>query len=128
MDYINLYYYSFYHVLNIAVNHELADDLNYCRFEKPTFTPINHSSIKQTSSPPAPPSPLPTDPPTSLRICEEDVCQLFRQQKTRKAPDPDSVSPSCLRVCADQLAPIFTQIFNRSLELCESQDRMTTGL
>jgi len=29
------------------------------------------------------------------------------------------VSPSCLKVCADQLAPIFTQIFNRSLELCE---------
>ena len=29
------------------------------------------------------------------------------------------MSPSCLKVCADQLAPIFTQIFNTSLELCE---------
>ncbi|KAI3355997.1 hypothetical protein L3Q82_017268, partial [Scortum barcoo] len=36
-----------------------------------------------------------------------------------KAPGPDGVSPSCLKVCADQLTPIFTQIFNRSLELCE---------
>ncbi len=27
------------------------------------------------------------------------------------------VSPACLKTCADQLAPIFTQIFNRSLEL-----------
>ncbi len=26
---------------------------------------------------------------------------------------------ACLKTCADQLAPIFTQIFNRSLELCE---------
>ncbi len=29
------------------------------------------------------------------------------------------MSPACLKSCADQLAPIFTQIFNRSLELCE---------
>ncbi|KAK3530776.1 hypothetical protein QTP70_001576 [Hemibagrus guttatus] len=28
-------------------------------------------------------------------------------------------SPACLKVCADQLAPIFTQIFNRSLVQCE---------
>lgn len=32
---------------------------------------------------------------------------------------PDSVSPSCLKVCASQLAPIFTWIFNSSLELCD---------
>ena len=96
------------------MNRQLADDLNvfYCRFETPTSTPITHSTIKQSSSP------LPTPPP-SLRICEEDVCQLFKKQKTKKAPGPDGVSPSCLKVCADQLTPIFTQIFNRSLELCE---------
>ncbi|KAI3365834.1 hypothetical protein L3Q82_000719 [Scortum barcoo] len=41
------------------------------------------------------------------------------RQKIRKAPEPDGVSPSCLKACADQLTPIFTQIFNRSLELCE---------
>ncbi|KAI2654010.1 putative RNA-directed DNA polymerase from transposon BS [Labeo rohita] len=41
-----------------------------------------------------------------------------RKQKPRKASGPDGVSPACLKVCADQLAPVFTQIFNRSLELC----------
>ncbi|XP_061131044.1 uncharacterized protein LOC133151771 isoform X1 [Syngnathus typhle] len=44
---------------------------------------------------------------------------MFRRRKTRKAPGPDGVSPSCLKVCADQLAPTFARIFNRSLELCE---------
>ncbi|KAL0185762.1 hypothetical protein M9458_017432, partial [Cirrhinus mrigala] len=44
---------------------------------------------------------------------------VFRKNKRRKAPGPDGVTPACLKTCADQLAPIFSQIFNRSLELCE---------
>ncbi len=47
------------------------------------------------------------------------MCQVFKKNKRRKAPGPDSVTPACLKSCADQLAPIFTKIFNRSLELCE---------
>ncbi len=47
------------------------------------------------------------------------MCQVFKNNKRRKAPGPDGVSPACLKTCADLLAPIFTQIFNRSLELCE---------
>ncbi|KAK3531616.1 hypothetical protein QTP70_025000, partial [Hemibagrus guttatus] len=50
---------------------------------------------------------------------EDDVRQIFLKQKRRKAPGPDSVTPACLKTCADQLAFIFSQIFNRSLELCE---------
>ncbi len=83
----------------------MADDLNeyYCRFEKTPFTP-----------PATPLSPTPI-----LQIREDDVCQVFKKNKRRKASGPDGVSPTCLKTCADQLAPIFTQIFNRSLELCE---------
>ncbi len=47
------------------------------------------------------------------------MCQVFRKQKRKNAPGPDGVTPAWLKSCADQLAPIFTQIFNRSLELCE---------
>ena len=65
-----------------------------------------------------PSSPIPLPPP-ALTICEKDVCRLFQKQKIKKAPGPDGVSPSCLQVCAEQLAPIFTRIFNWSLELCE---------
>ncbi len=86
-------------------NQKLADDLNefYCRFEKTPFTP-----------PATPLSPTP-----ALKISEDDVRQVFRKNKRRKAPGPDGVTPVCLKSCADQLAPIITQIFNRSLELFE---------
>ncbi len=57
--------------------------------------------------------------PLSPTISEDDMRQVFIKNKRRKAPGPDDVSPACLKTCADQLAPIFTQIFNRSLELCE---------
>ncbi len=86
-------------------NQQLADDLNefYCRFEKTPFTP-----------PATPLSPTP-----AIQIREDDVRQTFKKNKRRKAPGPDGVTPACLKTCADQLAPIFTKIFNRSLELCE---------
>ncbi|KAK3564065.1 hypothetical protein QTP86_007522 [Hemibagrus guttatus] len=61
----------------------------------------------------------PPPPPPALRISEDDVRQIFLKQKKRKAPGPDGVTPACLKTCADQLAFIFSQIFNRSLELCE---------
>ncbi|KAK3522601.1 hypothetical protein QTP86_027161, partial [Hemibagrus guttatus] len=53
------------------------------------------------------------------RDSEDDVRQIFLKQMRRKAPGPDGFTPACLKTCADQLAFIFSQIFNRSLELCE---------
>ncbi|TWW72598.1 hypothetical protein D4764_16G0010950 [Takifugu flavidus] len=35
------------------------------------------------------------------------------------APGPDGVSPSTLRHCAEELPPVFTDIFNSSLESCQ---------
>ncbi len=52
--------------------------------------------------------------------CNPPLPHTCTADKRRKAPGPDSVSPACLKTCTDQLATIFfTQIFNRSLELCE---------
>ncbi|KAL0163622.1 hypothetical protein M9458_039375, partial [Cirrhinus mrigala] len=95
-------------------NQQLADDLDefYCRFEKQ----------KTGLTPSQPSTPCPSIPPTvsqpALKICEGDVCKVFRKQKIRKAKGPDGVSPACLKACAVQLSSIFTLIFNRSLELC----------
>ncbi|KAL0185403.1 hypothetical protein M9458_021100, partial [Cirrhinus mrigala] len=97
------------------VNQQLAEDLNefYCRFK----TPHTHSDHLLTQ--PLTPPTNPFSPPPALQISEEDVRQVFRKNKRRKAPGPDGVTPTCLKTRADQLAPIFSQIFNRSLELCE---------
>ncbi len=97
-------------------NQQLADDLNefYCRFEQTPHTRPEHLSTQPLTPPATPLSPTP-----ALKISEDDMHQVFRKNKRRKSPGPDGVKPVCLKSCADQLAPIFTQIFNRSLELCE---------
>ncbi|KAK0134576.1 RNA-directed DNA polymerase from mobile element jockey [Merluccius polli] len=110
----------------------LANDLNefYCRFERQRDSPatIPHDSSQQlqlqglgTSTNAHLKGPPPTPPPTSvttLSVHERDVNKLFRRQNPRKAAGPDSVSPSTLKHCTDQLSPVFTDIFNTSLETC----------
>ncbi len=90
-------------------NQQLADDLNefYCRFEKTPHTRSEHLST-QPLTPATPLSPMP-----ALQLSEDDVRQVFRKQKRKKAPGSDCVTPACLKSCADQLAPIFTQIFQQ---------------
>ena len=49
---------------------------------------------------------------------EHEVRGLFKGQNTRKAWGPDTVSPAALKHCASELAPVFTDIFNQSLNVC----------
>ncbi len=97
-------------------NQQQADNLNefYCRFEKTPHTRPEHLST-QPLTPPATPLSL----TLSIQISKDEVCQVFWKQKRKKAPGPDGVTPASLKSCADQLAPIFTKIFNRLLELCK---------
>ncbi|KAK3509541.1 hypothetical protein QTP70_001400 [Hemibagrus guttatus] len=46
---------------------------------------------------------------------EHDVRRAFSRVNTRKAAGPDGISGRVLRACADQLTPVFTEIFNLSL-------------
>ncbi|KAI2646791.1 hypothetical protein H4Q32_028923 [Labeo rohita] len=75
------------------------------------MTGFKQTNFSVESNPPLPPPPL--------QISENDVHQVLRKNKRRKAPGLDGVTPACLKTSSDQLAPIFSQIFNRSLELCE---------
>ncbi|XP_034427391.1 uncharacterized protein LOC117753423 [Hippoglossus hippoglossus] len=48
-------------------------------------------------------------------ISRADVWRSFNRINTRKAPGPDGIPGRALKVCADQLADVFTDIFNLSL-------------
>ncbi|KAK3566665.1 hypothetical protein QTP86_002398, partial [Hemibagrus guttatus] len=100
----------------------LANSLNeyYCRFERQWNSPDPpQSSPHQLSPTQLHTSATPHPPPlTPLTIKEEEVNRLFKRLNTRKATGPDSISPSLLKHCANQLSPVFTDIFNTSLETC----------
>ncbi|XP_073398226.1 la-related protein 1-like [Dendrobates tinctorius] len=55
---------------------------------------------------------------TQVVISEAEVIRILKGLKVKKAPGPDGVSPMCLKVCATQLAPILTNIYNVSLKEC----------
>ena len=53
-----------------------------------------------------------------LKLYIADVSKTFKQVNIHKAVGPDRLPGSVLKVCADQLASVFTDIFN--LFLAES--------
>ncbi|XP_070183447.1 uncharacterized protein [Littorina saxatilis] len=86
----------------------LPDKLNsfYCRFDEKNPNPGYRPSL--------PDDPLLLIPPFTVQ--EAEVKKLFKQQNVRKASGPDGVSTAALKCCSDQLAPVFTDSFNESLE------------
>jgi len=50
-----------------------------------------------------------------LSVTEHDVRRALMRVNTRKAAGPDGISGRVLKTCANQLAPVFTSIFNLSL-------------
>ena len=50
-----------------------------------------------------------------LTFSVADASKTFKHVNPRKASGPDSIPSRVLRACADQLAGVFTDIFNLSL-------------
>ena len=84
------------------VDKSLPDKLNvfFSRFERE-----HPPHLQQTSD------------EVDLHVPNSDTCRAFSRLKIRKAPGPDAVSPCLLKHCCQQLAPIFTSIFNWSLQI-----------
>ncbi len=86
----------------------LAKDLNtfYGRFEcnGGATLPISTSESSRQSS-----------DVYAISFSEDDVRRELRSVKVRKAAGPDGITGRVLRSCADQLAGLFTSIFNESL-------------
>ncbi len=87
----------------------LAEELNtfYGRFEcngGSVTLPISASGISRQSS-----------DDHVISVSEEEVRRELRRMNFRKAAGPDGITGHVLRSCADQLAGLFTSIFNESL-------------
>ncbi len=86
----------------------LAEELNtfYGRFEcnGGTTLPISASGSSRQSS---------ND--YAITFSEDDVRRELKRVNVRKAAGPDGITGRVLRSCADQLAGLFTSIFNESL-------------
>ena len=54
-----------------------------------------------------------------ITLSAADVSKTFKQVKIHKAAGPDGLPGGVLRACADQLASVFTDIFNLSLSKSE---------
>ncbi len=85
----------------------LAEELNtfYGRFERNggATLPISASGSGRQSS------------DHLFTVSEDDVRRELRRVNVRKAAGPDGITGRVLRSCADQLAGLFTSIFNESL-------------
>ncbi len=79
----------------------LSDELNifHARFE--SNSPAEEVQKAQDPCPPV--------------ISRADVCRSLKRINTHKAPGPDGIPGRALKMCADQLADVFTDIFNLSL-------------
>ena len=56
---------------------------------------------------------MPLPPPFTVQ--EHEVSTVVNLQSIRKAAGPDNVSSSTLKNCANEVAPVFTNLFNASL-------------
>ena len=49
----------------------------------------------------------------TITITHSDVYKHFKSLNPRKSKGPDGVSPKLLRICSQQLSPVYATIFNR---------------
>ncbi len=84
----------------------LAEELNtsYGRFECTSTPSISTSGSSRQSS-----------DDHVITVLEDEVRRELKRVNVRKAAGPDGITGRVLRSCADQLAGLFTSIFNESL-------------
>ena len=59
---------------------------------------------------------------SSIFISIEGIKKLLKDLKPQKAPGPDGISPTILKECADSVAPLLQQIFQKSIDTGELPD------
>ncbi|XDV45658.1 hypothetical protein PO909_013718 [Leuciscus waleckii] len=96
--------YALRKTIRVAKRH---DELNtfYARFEG-TYTLLAERALAAEAT-----------EVSTLSVSVADVTRSFRRVNIRKAAGPDGIPGRVIRECANQLASVFTDIFNLSLSL-----------
>ena len=78
-----------------------ANSLNqfYARFDRDNNTPVTSTLDPEVNI------------PQPFFIENHEVCNMFKRQNIRKSAGPDGVSTATLKHCANELAPLFRDIF-----------------
>jgi len=92
------------------------DDLNhfFSKFEKPDVQP---PTIADNN----PSAPL-------FEIEEETVRKELKRLNSRKGAGPDGLIPKVIKLCADQLAPVITRLFNISIDSEQTPQRWKSAI
>ncbi|KAK1801599.1 hypothetical protein P4O66_004555 [Electrophorus voltai] len=104
----------------MSADESLVNELNtfFARFEATSSsTTTNSASANGTIGAANGACAEPTIEQRPFIITESDVRKVFNRVNTRKAVGPDGICRRVLKACADQLAPVFTDIFSLSLTL-----------
>ena len=92
----------------MATETNLPDILNYFYSRHDKLNNTSPSSITPSSSLPP------------FTVDDYVVRRMFQRLNSRKAAGPDNISPCLLKLCADQLSGVFTDIFHVSLSKVKS--------
>ncbi|KAK1802036.1 hypothetical protein P4O66_004368 [Electrophorus voltai] len=107
----------------MSVDESLANELNtfFAHFEATSSSAnANSACANNTNGAIGAANSARTEPSRGQRpliITESDVWRVFKGVNTRKVAGPNGICGRVLKACADQLAPVFTDIFNLSLTL-----------
>ena len=64
-----------------------------------------------------------------IHVSVDGVIKLMKDLQENKAPGPDGITPKILKLCADEIAPALTCIFNKSMRTGElPQDWLTANV
>ena len=90
-------------------SHELPDDTSLLDEQSAIYAHFKASNTEPCVRAPA----VPDDCVITLSVA--DVSKAFKQVNIHKAAGPDQLPGQVLKACADQLASVFTDIFNLCL-------------
>ena len=95
---------------------KFAEDLNdfYCRFDRFDFSKEKEEKCRELEQK--------AEGTTAPEVTVEEVEKVFKKINPRKACGPDSISGKIVKTFSKELAPVYCDVFNKTLEDHEIPD------